>query len=246
MPTVDEMMTGVRRCLGDTAAQRPSESQVLRSVLNEVQAFYNEASLMGQAWAVNEWLLKVSAGTQDYDVPREYLGKPLQILTHYPENPSHIEREIPFYEVQNLNTDWNNPNNFGELIANADGSPNTAMRMSLFYDGPLASPKIRVKPTPMRSAEYKITAIVGDIGSFMKMQTEPMLSQHHSLIEVRAAMQLLPFADWTDNEEINHQKRKELAMALRDVRDRYQHNFTQHVKSTVIATRINYRRTYAI
>lgn len=242
------MMTGVRRYLGsDCKAQRPNEAQLLHALLIEVQAFNTEASLTGQAWSVGEYLLNVAPGQGDYTVPiSTSFGKPLHIVTYYPVNPSTIEREIDIFEVQDLNVDWPYPQNLAQNITNWDGQPNTAMRIAFFYNGPQAIPTFRVRPIPALAAQYKVLYILGDIASFMQLQTVPILSLFHFLIEIRTAIQLLPYAEWFDEDDRNSNRRKEIATALADIRGRYQDQFSKYMKSTTLCITPNYRRTYAI
>jgi hypothetical protein len=96
---------------------------VKQSVLSYCQRLINRVNNTGRAWTLSEVNLDVSAGQDTYtlNVGSEY-GKAIDIYTVDDSNPNHIERSIPFFETQNMQFDWDLPNNAGNWFLSYDGS----------------------------------------------------------------------------------------------------------------------------
>jgi hypothetical protein len=172
-----------------------------------------------KAWSVEEVEMPVAVDQQDSVVPVDSrVGKILSVVTYDPSNPQHEERSIDFFEVQNLNFQWNLPNDVALAWANWDGSPHTADRMAFYYksDGDNAGLYARIKPIPKKPAIYKVMYAIGDWASGATLESSPVLANHHHLIEVRAARTVLPDTSWFDDEAKDIAKRAEVRQALND------------------------------
>jgi hypothetical protein len=159
-------------------------------------------------------------------------GKPLQVITVDDSTPSHIEREIPFFQVANLNFNYQAPKDAGYQNWSPDGSNHTAVRIAFYRkDG---SWTVRVLPMPELAAEYKVLYSVGDWAGTAGLGDVPILPEHHHLIEVRSAGTLLPLAEWYDEEDkqgrkANSEKRQSLAQSLMAENQLYTRDFENRI-----------------
>jgi hypothetical protein len=208
------MVQAVRLRTDDALPQKPSYRRVLQSVVDATQNLYNRLENTGQAWSLKpDYTLVVSNGTSDYLLALDdSYGKPIQVLSYWPNNPSYIQRSIDFYEFADLNFNWPFPVNLANWLW-TDGSNCTASRMAFYYkdDG---TRWVRVLPQPQLTASYLITFASGDWVSNASLDTSPVLSQFHSLVEIWAAQSILPSCQWSPDQRYNMDHRKELAAAL--------------------------------
>ena len=227
------MAANVRLRCDEPLPNKPSMRRVLQAVVSSVQSFYSFLENTGQPWSLKaDYTLTVSGNTSDYllAVDPTY-GKPLQVLTYYPQNPSHITRQIDFVEFADMNFDWPYPVNLSSWLMN-DGSNCTAMRMA-FYHKDDGSRWVRVLPQPQLSASYLISFASGDWVSSAGIEDSPVLSQFHELPEVWAAMSVLPSCQWESDQKYNMAHRRELAEALERDRLRVNDGFERYVRNTV-------------
>lgn len=232
MATLQEMAANCRIRLVDPLPQSPSLRHMFQMVKDSTQTAFNRLANTGKAWATNEVQLNVSSGTEDYLIPVGVsFGKPLQVLTYYPQNPSTIERYVDFYDLTDLNFNWPFPQNLGSWIGNWDGSPNTAMRMAFFRVGGSDEVWVRVKPIPQLSATYTITYSIGNWVNDAALADSPLLSQFHQLFEVWACQSALPHSSWWADERENRERRKELAVSLKNDEMRFLPDWEMHIHS---------------
>lgn len=216
MPTFQDMALASRILADEPRSQHPSAHRVLTAIVQKTQSFYSRLENTGQAWSLKpDYSLNVSGNTGDYllSVDESY-GKPLQVLSTYPTNPSYIQRYVPFREFASMQFDWPYPVNLASWVW-TDGSNCTAMRMAFYYrdDG---SRWVRILPQPQLAATYIITFASGDWAATAGMDQSPVLSQFHSLIETQAAISFLPSCQWEDDQKYNQFHRRELAEALKN------------------------------
>ncbi len=210
------MCLATRVLVDEPRPQRPSAQRVLTAVVQKTQSFYSRLENTGQAWSLKpDYPLNVSGNTQDYllAVDDSY-GKPIQVLSTYPQNPSYIQRYIPFREFASMHFDWPFPANLASWLW-TDGSNCTAMRMAFYYrdDG---SRWVRILPQPQLAATYIITFASGDWAANVSLENSPVLSQFHSLIETQSALSVLPSCEWRDDDKYNAAHQDRLAMALKN------------------------------
>ena len=231
--TWTEMCAQVRLLCDEPLPQRPSSRRVLQSVVQNTQHFYNRLENTGQAWSLKQdYSLIVSGGTGDYLLAvDESYGKPIQVLSTYPSNPSYIQRYINFREFNSMNFDWPYPVNLASWVMN-DGSNCTAMRMAFYYrdDG---SRWVRILPQPQLTAVYTITFASGDWASNAAITDSPVLSQFHALVETWAAESILASSGWWGDENANMAHRKELAVSLKNDEMRFTEEWDRYVRNLV-------------
>lgn len=235
-----QLLLNTRIRLGDTLAQRPSDRTLLLIVTSQVQSFLNQANLSAKPWAVDELTLVTVPGVEDYPVgAASEFGKPIQIRTLYQQNPAHIEQNIEFYELGEVNLDWNLPQNYG--VVSYDGSPHTARGMAFFRKGGDDQVYVRVVPKPQTNAQYTILYQVGVYGATAGLDSIPILPQHHPLVEVRSAIDALPHATWNDDEKLNTEKREQLGLTLMATEKRLAFEFNEYIKTATVSRRIGWR-----
>lgn len=233
MASIQSMAGEVRLRCDEPLAQKPNMRRILLAVVDSLQTFYARLGNTGQSWSLKpDYLLNVSAQTSDFllSVDDSY-GKPIQVLTYYPSNPSHIQRSVEFREIADMNFDWGLPVNISSYLY-TDGSNCTAMRMAFYYqdDG---SRWVRVLPQPQLQAQYLITMASGDWTSAAALESSPVLSQFHSLVEIWASQSILPSCRWWDEEEKNIAHRKEIATALENDKQRIGDEFDRYCRNLI-------------
>lgn len=232
MATIANMASNTRLKMGEPRVQRPSGRAVLQAVVNKTQDLFNQLSDTGAAWSVDEIQFSVVAGQQDYLLPvTSYFGKPLQVLTYYPQNTSTIVRSIDFTVLNDMNYDWPYPQNMANWIGYADGTPNTAQRMAFFRKGGEDAMWVRVLPTPGLFATYTITYAIGGWADDAGIDSSPVINQFHPLIEAQSALSLLPQCEWSDSEPDNRIRRKEFAESLSYDEKALQDGFERYIRS---------------
>ena len=194
---------------------KPSRRLVWKYVGQVVQSAFNQLGNTGNAWAIAEAQLDVDVDEEDYALAgASNFGKPLQVLTYDPTNQAHVERDVDFWEVQNMNFDWPWPNDIANQFTNWDNSPHTATRMAFFRQFGEDQIYVRVKPLPKQTATYRVIYSVGNYVDTAGLTSTPLLSNFHHLFEVQAALYLLPYAEWSDDKRDNSEKREQLAQSL--------------------------------
>lgn len=233
MPTIQQISNEVRVLCDDPLPQKPSPRRVLLAVIQSLQTFYSRLENTGAAWSLkSDYTLTVSSNTSDYQlaVDTSY-GKPIQVISLYPANPSYIPRLIEFREFADMYFDWGLPQNIASWIWN-DGSNCTAVRMAFYYkdDG---TRWVRVLPMPMLTASYAITFASGDWAANYALEDSPVLSQFHGLVETWAAQSVLPSCQWTADQNYNLGHRKELGLSLENDRVRMADEFDRYCRNIV-------------
>jgi hypothetical protein len=238
MATLQGMANGCRERLNDPLPQKPSLRNIFRAVTDSAQARVNQASASGKAWNIQECLLNVTSNTSDYVLPvGTDFGKPLSVLTVYNNTQSYIPRYVDFAEINDLYYDWGLPANVASYVYNWDGSPCTAARIAFYRKPDDTSIWVRVLPTPMLAATYLVCYSQGDWASDAAIDSSPLLSQFHPLIEMDAVELLLAHCAWFDEgteegRKANSNRRKEIATAQENMKQKYEDGFDTFIRST--------------
>lgn len=233
MADLQTMASEARLRCDQPLPQSPSMRRTLLAVLDSVQNLYSRLENTGQAWSLKpDYLLNVAGQTSDFLLALDdSYGKPIQVLTYYPTNPSYVQRYVEFREFQDMNFDWGFPVNISSWMY-TDGSNCTAMRMAFYYqdDG---SRYVRVLPQPQLNAQYLITFASGDWASTAAMESSPVLTQFHSLVEIWAAQSMLGACRWWDDEQMNIKHRQELFIGLKNDEARIADEFDRYCRNLV-------------
>lgn len=148
-----------------------------------------------------------------YQINDTRFGTPLAVLTVDDSNSQHVQRLIPFFSPQNLAFNWGLPSDIGSAVISYDGSTHSAERVAFYWSN--GTPYLEFQPTPKTNATYLLRYVIGNSVDAMSLSDPLSLSEvGDTLAEVRAALSLLPFADYDDSEDVNMAKRESLAKTL--------------------------------
>lgn len=174
----------------------------------------------GNPWDFNDLIVTTQPNNDTYQITAPDFGQPLSVLTHDPTNPVWIPRLVKIYEPQNLFNDL--PAIPQQYAANAfipwDGSWCTAQRVAFYWRDNVAY--IQLWPTPLQQASYKVRYLQNAEGTASAaLSSTPLSVEDADLVELRAAVSLLPLAEWydpstRDNRAANMEKRRDLAATL--------------------------------
>jgi len=155
-----------------------------------------------------------------YAITAPDFGQPLAVLSYDPQNPNWIPRLIKIYEPQNLFL--NLPPLPQSIAANAyipwDSSQTTAQRVCFFWRDNQAYAQFW--PVPLTQAGYLCRFLQNSESvASASLASVPLPSDDDDLVELRAAVSLLPVADWMapetpEGRSYNAEKRKDLAVTL--------------------------------
>ena len=219
MPTLYDMMSNTRLRLGDPRAQRPNDMQLLNQVTTQLRVVKRHKRNTGIQWDFNEAVIQTVPNLARYQITATDFGTPLAVITYAPSIPTWIPRLIPFYGPQNMPYDWGFPPNLASWgFLPVDGSNCTAQRCAFFWHD--NQPFIEFQPTPQLTAEYQVKYLENSNNTYSDTLTSsPAWTEDCDLIETRAAIALLPIAEWyapdsKDGRGANAEKRRDLAVSL--------------------------------
>lgn len=217
MSNINESISRVRELLNYPQVNTPSIHRIYGAVIRHLQHRFNELNNTGQAWAYATENVSAVANTDTYTLTATNFGKPLSVVT-YSTDDSHIERQVPFFEVQNLTFNWDYPRNIASGFWQYDfdvNSAHSASRAAFYRDAGTNTVKLILRPLPKAAATYTVMYSIGDWTDDVALTSTPLLTEHHSVFEIPAAIALLPSSKWSKDEESNMNQRKMLSDSLR-------------------------------
>jgi hypothetical protein len=191
MPTTIENLSMIRNLLDNPDPDKPSDPKLFEFFGNQVMHHKSRLQNSGAPWDVEEYLLEVSAGTEDYIVPVGDFGKPFLVYSEDQTDQFRPRVEIPFSLIQNTDMFWSGPR---QVHAN-NSNTNTAVAFTFFKKA--GGFYARVTPIPGGSTAYKIwyevaPAPPGSLGD------TPGITPFHHLIRIQTAIAGLPYCAWGD------------------------------------------------
>lgn len=203
----------IRDRLRHPRANRPGEGDCLRALCDHLKLLRAKRRNSGRPWDFADKKINVQANKAKYLVGDSRVGIPFAVLTIDEGNPNHYQRLIPFFAPGNLAFDWGLPTNIAEWNVNFDGSTHSAQRVAFYWaNGQLYC---EFQPVPAQNSSYQVRFVVGDSVDMMSLSDDLSLGEiGDALAEIQAAISLLPFADYDDDEKINAAKRESLAKSL--------------------------------
>lgn len=214
MSSINESLSRIAELLDYPMNNTPSLHRRYGALLRHLQNRFNELNNTSSPWAYSTENISVVADTDTYTLTSTNFGKPLSVVT-YSTDDGHIETRIPFFEVQNLTFDWGQPRNAASGYWQLDSSNTfSAERVAFYRDAGTNTVKVKFGPLPKATATYTVLYSIGDWTDDVALTATPLLSEHHSVFEIPAALSLLPSSKWTQDEAANIEKRKELAAAM--------------------------------
>lgn len=203
----------VRDRLRHPRANRPGDGDCLRALCDHIKILRAKRKNTGHPWDFADKRIVAQQGITRYPIHDLRFGTPLAVLTLDDTNPQHIQRLVPFYAPQNLAFQWGIPSDAGHYANNGDGSFHSAERVAFYWTE--GTPYLEIQPVPQISCVYLVRFLIGNSVDAMSLADEVNLGEvGDSLVEVRAAMSLLPFAEFSDDEKDNVAKREALAKSL--------------------------------
>lgn len=231
MSNVNESISRIKELLDYPQENTPSLHRIYGALIRHIQHRFNELNNTGQAWAYATENVSAVSGTETYTLTSTNFGKPLSVVT-YSTDDSHVQRQIPFFEVQNLAFDWDYPRNiasgFWQYYFEAN-SAHSANRVAFYRDAGTNTVKLMLRPIPQATATYQVLYSIGDWTDDVALTSTPLLSEHHSVFEIPAAIALLPSAKWGPDDEKNMVKRKMLSDSLRWELSMFEPSWTTYI-----------------
>lgn len=232
MPSRTENIYRVRDLLDLPYPNKPSFHQLLRGELSEEQDLCNVLNNTGKPWNVSTYQLNYYPGQTSFDINVSDFGKVLFVvrLTNNPYIPA---LPVPFEDLAELQygTIWNSFYNF----YNGWGAytlPETIEKMAFYRTGTVdQSIKVQIQPAPQSSAVYEISYLAGYMGNDDPLESQMMLPEFANLVQLRNAMAMLPYTQWSEDRAADMDRKKELMMAFQYQLERKERLFAEYKAS---------------
>lgn len=200
MSTLAQSVAKVRGLLLDPFEQKPTVKQTWQSILFEYQNFANELNLTSQPWSVMSFEVNLCNCGNNPISELTKIGKILFVTTNDCDPVS-----VEFTDLSDVSTDWWCCNTVDRPY---EWYPSNKIA---FYR---KNGRLYVKSSPQGLECVTVTAATGDWSTNKGLQNSAVLSEYHHLPEIRAALNLLPGAEWSDNLERDAIKRNGLMQSL--------------------------------
>lgn len=189
MPTTIENISLIRGLLDDPDPHKPSDPKLFEFFGNQVTHHVSRLQNSGAPWDVEDFLLTVSSGQEDYLLPVGNFGKPFLVYTEDQADPYRPRVEIPFSLIQNTDLFYSGPR---QVYANNDNVNRAVVftfyrKQGTFY--------ARVTPVPGGSASYRVWHEVAPAPPGSLTDT-PGITPFHHLIRIQTAIAGLPYCSW--------------------------------------------------
>jgi hypothetical protein len=235
MSSINKNIDAVRRLLGKPKENAPNVDAVLGSVLDEFQTLYNELSNSQVAWTTREFTVDLNGGT-DYPVSPSNVGKIL--FATLSEGAGYYPASVEFTDLADASQDW------WTYYPNAVDRPEDAG----FWNGYGSKIAFYRKNGSLYArargyGQLTVTAATGDFTNGANLSTAAVLPEYHNLVNVRAAISLLPSAEWKDEAEYNENMFRKLMATLPAQEQRIDRQF-QVAKRSLVADDLTFVETY--
>lgn len=238
-----DIATSARIELVDPLPQRPSCRYLLQLATSVTQNYFNRLSNTGRPWSIAETLLAVSPNVSEYLLPVSNISKVQDVTTVSSDNDAHIERQVPFFDLQELRSDWNAPANLPAITFY--DSQHTAQRIAFYRKGWENAAWAAIWPIPQFTCAYRVLYSVVGNAPDMSLDQEPILTQFHNLLTTKTALDALVGSSWWADESENRTRRKELAVSLSLRLPEMERQFDIYMRS-MTTSRMTKRLTYSI
>jgi hypothetical protein len=206
--------------MGDPRSQAPNDQAVLNAVCSQIRNLLRFRRVTGNPWNLNDTVITVTANQDTYIVNQPDFGQSLAVITYDPTNPVWVPRLVKIYEPQNLVLDipYLPQNQAAWAYLPMDTTNCTAQRVAFYWRDNV--PYIQFWPLPQLAAAYSIRYLQNADGiNQASLSSSPLPSEDDDLVELKAALSLLPIADWQAPESpegvrYNAEKRRDLTNAL--------------------------------
>jgi hypothetical protein len=209
MSTIIKDVAAVRLLLVNPNEQSPSVDQIFNALLMEYQNLYNELSNTSQPWTTDSVEISLNSNDADYLINRK-IGKVLNV-TAYLDNANYAPVMLEFgdfAEVSAAGLSFFSPLYFGSDRDFVNWGTNSAPTMAFYRkQGRLYA---RVPALGYEAARVVITYAVGNWIEDISPESEAAMSEHHGLVRLRAAMNVLEASEWSGDREFNQMRKSNL------------------------------------
>jgi hypothetical protein len=223
MASLRQMLPAARVELLEPRQQKPSYRHLLHIAVAVVQNALNEANNTHRAWAVDDTVLSVVAGVDEYTLNVANVGKVLDVTASDPLNVEGTERQIPFSDFADMAGDLRGVGEYGG-----------AARIAFYRRGGSDVLYAKVRPIPTQSQDYTVSFNVGSWADGAALDDEPFLKAHHHYFVASIARDSLPAAEWFDDEAKNNGRRNNLELALSRRVEQYHAQFRLSIAALTV------------
>lgn len=230
-----EQIFRTRDLLDNPHLHKPSFHQLLRGELSCEQDLANELNNTGKPWTVATYQLNYTPGQSSYTINVTDMGKVLFVVRQ--TNNSYIPYlPVPFSDLneQHYGTLWGN---FYNIYSGWGGYVlSETIEQMAFYRTGLTNQTVEVQlqPAPQTSATYIITYLAGVINNDDPLETIIAIPEFATLTQLRNAMALLPYCQWTEDRKEDLERKKELAQAFAYQLERKERALAEYKSSLVV------------
>jgi len=220
----------IRDLLDNPFPNKPSLHQIFREEISVEQDIVNETNNTGRPWATAEYQLNYTTNQSKYPINVNNFGKVLQVLkvtgnTWLPYVP------VPFDDLTEQT--------YGRLLFDFYGVYGSVFPMSetpehmSFYRSSVLNSQymVEIQPMPATNWEYIITYMPGYIGVDDPLSAAIQLPEYAELVRLRAAMALLTYSAWYEDDEMNRKKREDLAKGFAYQLARKEALFSKYIRN---------------
>lgn len=239
MATRVENIFRVRTMLDTPMPNAPNFHRIFQQLLTEEMRMMNDLNTSTQPWAVSEYQLNYTPGTDTYAINVSDFGRPILVVRET-TNPYVPFIPVPFDQITELRygTIWNG---FWNSWAAPLVLPEALEHIAFYRSGANNQQYMcKIQPMPQTSATYIVSYIPGAIGAGDPLQTSPALSEYQELIRLRTAAALLPYVKWSENPDMDRPRKAELKEAFGfqlngiDGRSGWEASFQHYIRSLVV------------
>lgn len=207
-----ERFSRIRGWLGYPYAQKPNPHQILSHMLVTEQTLNLRLSVTGKPWNLISKTITTTVGTPSYEIEQPVADYQNSGKVHFVVRATERD-ELPFLPVP---FDDFSEQNYGEMQAGVNSALIVPEKIS-FYRANIQNQVINavLQPVPQEALAYTIYFLAGylDRSQALMNGTGPIM-ELADLCDMKTAVSLLPYADWSDVPEANAGKRKEIAATL--------------------------------
>lgn len=198
--------------------------QLFSHAVAEFQSFINELSNTDLTWTYNSVTVNTTSNDTDYLLPITP-GKVL-FVTGTPYNNIYGPVALEFANLADVSSDFYpfNALDYSSYSPDFNEAINFPFNLQIAFYRKNNDLWFRLAPNTQWSS-INITYSTGDWLDNLTIENAAVLSNHHHLVHTRAAMNLLPAAEWKKDEEYNQLRRTNLEKSLMMAEERYAQQF---------------------
>lgn len=207
-----ERFSKIRSLLDFPFEQRPRPHQILNQMLIEEQTLSNRLTNTNQAWNLISFDVTTVKGQTEYPITSpvingEQAGKVYFVVRATGKS------ELPFIGVP---FDDFNALDYGKMADGINQKFAVGERISFYRKGGQNQQNVAViQPTPSEALTYTISFYSGTIDRLAALMTKQApVTEIADYIDLKAAIALVPYAEWRKDDNYNRSRRQELAAGL--------------------------------